>query len=254
MFLAEKTVKNYVSNLLAKLGMARRSEAAAYAARIAERRRATGCRPRPDVRASPTSRIRIACGTDRRRASRSARTCRSRRRCGASSRRPSRWSAPATGRSASSTNPAGDWPSSSAWGLDPSRSPPSGHYPEGHGILGVLIVEPTAVAPRRPRRPSRQLRVSRPPPADDLVPRGADPRPRPGVRQSLPDREAERRSSSPRRTKALAVALAGAAAIAIENARLHARLRDLAWSRTANGSPPTSTTPSSSGSSPPAWP
>ena len=38
MFLAEKTVKNYVSNLLAKLGMSRRSEAAAYAARLAERR------------------------------------------------------------------------------------------------------------------------------------------------------------------------------------------------------------------------
>jgi two-component system response regulator DevR len=34
MYLAEKTVKNYVSTLLAKLGMARRSEAAAYAARI----------------------------------------------------------------------------------------------------------------------------------------------------------------------------------------------------------------------------
>ena len=34
MFLAEKTVKNYVSNLLAKLGMSRRSEAAAYVARI----------------------------------------------------------------------------------------------------------------------------------------------------------------------------------------------------------------------------
>src|SRR3954468_3564250 len=30
MFLAEKTVKNYVSNLLSKLGMSRRSEAAAY--------------------------------------------------------------------------------------------------------------------------------------------------------------------------------------------------------------------------------
>jgi DNA-binding NarL/FixJ family response regulator len=42
MFLAEKTVKNYVSNLLAKLGMARRSEAAAYAARLAERRRHPG--------------------------------------------------------------------------------------------------------------------------------------------------------------------------------------------------------------------
>ena len=41
MYLAEKTVKNYVSHLLAKLGMARRSEAAAYAARLAERRRGT---------------------------------------------------------------------------------------------------------------------------------------------------------------------------------------------------------------------
>jgi DNA-binding NarL/FixJ family response regulator len=38
MFLAEKTVKNYVSNLLAKLGMSRRSEAAAYAARVAAER------------------------------------------------------------------------------------------------------------------------------------------------------------------------------------------------------------------------
>ena len=37
MFLAEKTVKNYVSNLLAKLGMERRTQAASYATRIAER-------------------------------------------------------------------------------------------------------------------------------------------------------------------------------------------------------------------------
>ncbi len=34
MFLAEKTVKNYVSNLLAKMNMSRRSEAAAYVARL----------------------------------------------------------------------------------------------------------------------------------------------------------------------------------------------------------------------------
>jgi len=34
MFLAEKTVKNYVSNLLSKLGMSRRSEVAAYVARL----------------------------------------------------------------------------------------------------------------------------------------------------------------------------------------------------------------------------
>jgi two-component system response regulator DevR len=39
MYLAEKTVKNYVSNLLAKMGMSRRTEAAVYAARAAERRR-----------------------------------------------------------------------------------------------------------------------------------------------------------------------------------------------------------------------
>lgn len=42
MYLAEKTVKNYVSHLLAKLGMERRAEAAAYAARLAERRRTAG--------------------------------------------------------------------------------------------------------------------------------------------------------------------------------------------------------------------
>ncbi|MBK5221785.1 MAG: response regulator transcription factor [Acidimicrobiia bacterium] len=40
--LAEKTVKNYVSNMLMKLGMERRTEAAAYAARIDERRRRGG--------------------------------------------------------------------------------------------------------------------------------------------------------------------------------------------------------------------
>ena len=39
MYLAEKTVKNYVSNLLSKMGMERRTEAAVYAARLEERRR-----------------------------------------------------------------------------------------------------------------------------------------------------------------------------------------------------------------------
>jgi two-component system, NarL family, response regulator DevR len=38
MFLAEKTVKNYVSNLLAKLGMERRTQAAVYGARLQQRR------------------------------------------------------------------------------------------------------------------------------------------------------------------------------------------------------------------------
>jgi DNA-binding NarL/FixJ family response regulator len=39
MYLAEKTVKNYVSHLLAKLGMQRRSEVAAYGARLEERQK-----------------------------------------------------------------------------------------------------------------------------------------------------------------------------------------------------------------------
>jgi two-component system, NarL family, response regulator DevR len=38
LYLAEKTVKNYVSNVLMKLGMHRRTEAAVYATRLAERR------------------------------------------------------------------------------------------------------------------------------------------------------------------------------------------------------------------------
>ena len=39
LFLAEKTVKNYVSNLLAKLGMERRTEAAVFATKLASKRR-----------------------------------------------------------------------------------------------------------------------------------------------------------------------------------------------------------------------
>jgi two-component system response regulator DevR len=42
MFLAEKTVKNYMSNLLAKMGVSRRTEAAVYAARLSERQKRNG--------------------------------------------------------------------------------------------------------------------------------------------------------------------------------------------------------------------
>jgi two-component system response regulator DevR len=45
MFLAEKTVKNYVTALFAKLGLERRTQAAAYAARIFDDRSAAGGRP-----------------------------------------------------------------------------------------------------------------------------------------------------------------------------------------------------------------
>jgi DNA-binding NarL/FixJ family response regulator len=45
LFLAEKTVKNYVSNLLAKLGMERRTEAAVFATKLAAKRN-IGARPK----------------------------------------------------------------------------------------------------------------------------------------------------------------------------------------------------------------
>lgn len=44
MFLAEKTVKNYISSLFSKLGMERRTQAAAYAAKLSSDRRASGPR------------------------------------------------------------------------------------------------------------------------------------------------------------------------------------------------------------------
>jgi DNA-binding NarL/FixJ family response regulator len=45
LFLAEKTVKNYVSALFAKLGMERRAQAAAYAARVFDEHGDTGLPP-----------------------------------------------------------------------------------------------------------------------------------------------------------------------------------------------------------------
>jgi DNA-binding NarL/FixJ family response regulator len=42
LFVSEKTVKNYVSSVLSKLGMSRRTEAAAYSARLSERRSQDG--------------------------------------------------------------------------------------------------------------------------------------------------------------------------------------------------------------------
>jgi DNA-binding NarL/FixJ family response regulator len=46
MFLAEKTVKNYISGLFAKLGMERRAQAAAYATRVFDDRANAEHRPR----------------------------------------------------------------------------------------------------------------------------------------------------------------------------------------------------------------
>ena len=55
LFLAEATVKNYVSSLLSKLGMRRRTEAAVYAAVLAERK-AGGLGSRPSESTEPARR------------------------------------------------------------------------------------------------------------------------------------------------------------------------------------------------------
>jgi DNA-binding CsgD family transcriptional regulator len=53
MALSEKTVKNYVSSVLTKLGMHRRSQAAAMAARLGERPAAGLAAAHPHVQGSP---------------------------------------------------------------------------------------------------------------------------------------------------------------------------------------------------------
>jgi DNA-binding NarL/FixJ family response regulator len=53
MFLAEKTVKNYVSGLFTKLGMERRTQAAAYAARIFPEQDRTPEHEKPEERRPP---------------------------------------------------------------------------------------------------------------------------------------------------------------------------------------------------------
>ena len=65
--------------------------------------------------------------------------------------------------------------------------------PTGHGILGLLIDRP---APLRLHEIAAHPESYGFPPSHPpmrLVPRGADPDPRPGLRQPLPDREARRR-------------------------------------------------------------
>jgi DNA-binding NarL/FixJ family response regulator len=47
MFLAEKTVKNYVSRLLAKLGMERRTQAAVFASKLEQRAASSTMRTQP---------------------------------------------------------------------------------------------------------------------------------------------------------------------------------------------------------------
>ena len=54
MFLAEKTVKNYVSRLLAKLGMERRTQAAVFISKLDRRKRRSALRGEPAPSLNPS--------------------------------------------------------------------------------------------------------------------------------------------------------------------------------------------------------
>ena len=112
-------------------------------------------------------------------------------------------------------------------GIDDDTYRAIGEQPNGDGILGLLIADPPPAAPRRPHRAHGELRLPAEPPADALVSRRTDH----GAGKVfgnlyLTDKQSAEEFSE--RDEELTVALAGAAGVAVENARLHARQQEVA--------------------------
>ncbi len=112
-------------------------------------------------------------------------------------------------------------------GADPEMIEAIGHYPEGHGILGLLIVDP---------RPLRLANLTAHPASYGFPAHHPPMRSFLGVPVRVGDevfgnlylcekRDAEQFSAD---DETLIVSLAAMAAVAIDNARLHERLQDLA--------------------------
>jgi signal transduction histidine kinase len=112
-------------------------------------------------------------------------------------------------------------------GFGPEQIAAIGHYPEGLGILGVLIVEPKPLrlTDLRAHPDSYGFPAGHPSMTSFL---GVPIRVRGQVFGNLYLTEKHGAAEFSERDEALAVTLAAAAAIAIENARLHTRLRDVA--------------------------
>jgi len=112
-------------------------------------------------------------------------------------------------------------------GLEPGQIAAIGHYPEGLGILGVLIVEPKPLRlTDLHRHPDSYGFPAGHPPMTSFL--GVPIRVRGQVFGNLYLTDKQGAPEFSEGDEALAVTLAAAAAIAIENARLHARLRDVA--------------------------
>jgi signal transduction histidine kinase len=112
-------------------------------------------------------------------------------------------------------------------GLQPGQVEQIDHLPEGRGILGVLIVDPKPLrlSDLRAHPDSYGFPPGHPPMTSFL---GVPIRVRSYVFGNLYLTDKRGAPEFSEQDEALAVALAGAAAIAIENARLHARVRDIA--------------------------
>ena len=112
-------------------------------------------------------------------------------------------------------------------GMTPEQVAAIGPLPEGHGVLGLLIVDP---------KPLRLADLNAHPDSYGFPPHHPPMRSFLGVPIRIRDRvfgnlyltEKQGAAEFSEEDEGLAVALAGAAAIAVDNARLHARLTDLA--------------------------
>ena len=112
-------------------------------------------------------------------------------------------------------------------GLSPEQVDAIGDLPEGHGVLGLLIVEPKPLrlADLTAHADSYGFPPNHPPMRSFL---GVPIRIRNEVFGNLYLTEKRGGAAFSEEDEGLAVALAAAAAVAIDNARLHARLTDLA--------------------------
>jgi signal transduction histidine kinase len=113
-----------------------------------------------------------------------------------------------------------------AVGIPPEQIEAIGHHPEGHGILGLLILDPRPLRlPDLTRHPDSFGFPAHHPPMRSFL--GVPIRLRDQVYGNLYLTEKEDAGEFSAEDEGLAVALAGAAGIAIENARLHGRVREL---------------------------
>jgi signal transduction histidine kinase len=111
-------------------------------------------------------------------------------------------------------------------GIPPEEASAIGPLPDGHGILGLLIVDPRPLLlPVLSRHPDSFGFPAHHPPMNSFL--GVPIRVRDQIFGNLYLTEKQDAEEFSEADEDLAVALAGAAGIAIENARLHARVRDL---------------------------